>query len=117
MQTYEFFCQILHGRSSSNLHLAKKSDATKMTSHNRKATKQKSKKNDILLLNNSLTQRLAGTHSDQMFLPGLSCPDVADNSVCLGTVLFLGFFIVSETAHFGRKLPINCQCINLETNM
>ena len=91
MQTYEFFCQILHGRSSSNLHLAKKSDATKMTSHNRKATKQKSKKNDILLLNNSLTQRLAGTHSDQMFLPGLSCPDVADNSVCLGAALFLGF--------------------------
>ena len=87
-----------------------------MTSHKRKATKQKSKKNDILLLNNSLSQRLAGTHTDQIFLPGLSCPDVADNSVCLGTALFLGFFIVSETAHFGRKLPINCQCINLETN-
>ena len=76
-----------------------------MTSHKRKATKQKSKKNDILLLNNSLSQRLAGTRSDQMFLLGLSCPDVADNSVCLGAALFTGLLLY-------QKLPIlveNCQ--------
>ena len=89
---------------------SKKSDATKMTSHKRKATKQKSKKNDILLLNNFLSQSLAGTFSDQMFLPCLSCSDVvADSSVCLGCSVIYGTFTVSETAHFSRVLPISCQ--------
>ena len=45
---------------------SKKSDTTKMTSHKRKATNQKSKKNDILLSNNSLTQRLADTLSSDV---------------------------------------------------
>ena len=108
MQTYEFFCQILHGRSSSNLHPAKKVTPQKWQAIKERPQSKNRRKMTfcywtILYLN--VLPALAQIRC--FFLVCLVLAYIADNSVCLGAALFTGLLLY-------QKLPIlveNCQWI------